>query len=101
MVELSNGDFTCGLRRPLAAEIDKRPLLTSKKTPITSVRYTVDKKHVLNTNRKPWSTNRLVALIPVRDVIWHLSHVTLLIVSKKHVNSSKMVRDTHKVSTEH
>jgi hypothetical protein len=53
VVELSNGDFTSGLRRPLAAEIDKRPLLTSQKTPITSERYTVDKKHVLNTTRKP------------------------------------------------
>jgi hypothetical protein len=27
---------------PLAAEIDKRPLLTSQKTPITNERYTVD-----------------------------------------------------------
>jgi hypothetical protein len=69
VVELSNGDFTCGLRRPLAAEIDKRPLLTSQKTPITNERSTVDKKHVLNTNRKPWSTNRLVASFPVYDVI--------------------------------
>jgi hypothetical protein len=50
--ELSNGDFTSGLELPLAAEIDKRPLLTSQKTPIPSDRYTVDKKHVLNTNRK-------------------------------------------------
>jgi hypothetical protein len=57
MVELSNGDFTSSLRRPLAVEMDKRPLLTSQKTPITSERYTVDKKHVLNTNRKSWSTN--------------------------------------------
>jgi hypothetical protein len=69
VVELSNGDFTSGLRRPLAAEIDKRPLMTSQKTPVTSERYTVDKKHVLNTNRKPWSTNRLVASFPVFDVI--------------------------------
>jgi hypothetical protein len=69
VVELSNGDFTSGLRRPLAAEIDKRPLLTSQKTPITYERYTVDKKHVLNTNRKPWSTNRLVASFPVYDVV--------------------------------
>jgi hypothetical protein len=69
VVELSNGDFTSGLRRPLAAEIDKRPLLTSQKTPITSERYTVDKKRVLNTNRKPWLTNRLVASFPVCDVI--------------------------------
>jgi hypothetical protein len=65
VVELSNGDFTSGLGRPLAAEIDKRPLLTSQKTPITSERYTIDKKHVLNTSRKPWSTNRLVASFPV------------------------------------
>jgi hypothetical protein len=77
VVELSNGDFTFGLRSPLAAEIDKRPLLTSQKKPITSERYTVDKKHVWNANRKPWSTNRLVASFPVCDVIEHLSHVTL------------------------
>jgi ABC-type thiamine transport system substrate-binding protein len=38
----SKADFTCGLQRPLAAEINKRPLLTSQKTPITSERYTVD-----------------------------------------------------------
>jgi hypothetical protein len=69
VVELSNGDFTSGRPRPIAAEIDKRPLLTSQKTPITSERYTVDKKRVLNTNRKPWSTNRLVASFPVCDVI--------------------------------
>jgi hypothetical protein len=69
VVELSNGDFTSGLRRPLAPEIDKRPLLTSQKTPITSERYIVDKTHVLNTNRKQWSTNRLVASFPVCDVI--------------------------------
>jgi hypothetical protein len=69
VVELSNGDFTSGLRLPLAAEIDKWPLLTSQKTPITSERCTVDKKHVLNTNRKPWSANRLVVSVPVCDVI--------------------------------
>jgi hypothetical protein len=69
VVELSKGDFTSGLRHPLAAEIDKRPLLTSQKTPITSERYTVDKKHVLNTNGKPWSANRLVASFPVCDAI--------------------------------
>jgi hypothetical protein len=46
VVELSKGDFTSGLRRPLEAEIDKRPLLTFQKTPITNERYTVDKKHV-------------------------------------------------------
>jgi hypothetical protein len=57
------------LRRPLAAEIDERPLLTSQKKPMTSERYTVDKKHVLNTNRKPWWTNQLVASFPICDVI--------------------------------
>jgi hypothetical protein len=76
VVELSNGGFTSGLERPLAAEIDKRPSLTSQNTPITSERYTVDKKHVLNTNWKSWSTNRLVASFPACDVIQHLSHVT-------------------------
>jgi hypothetical protein len=69
VVELSNGDSTFGMRRPIAAEIDKRPLLTSQKTPMTSERYTVDNKHVLNTNKKPWSINRLVASFPVCDVI--------------------------------
>jgi hypothetical protein len=76
MVELSNDDFTSGLRRPLAAEIDTRPLLTSQIMPITNERYTLDSKHVLNTNREPWSTNRLVASFPVCDVISHLGHVT-------------------------
>jgi hypothetical protein len=69
VVELSNDDFTRGLRRPLAAEIEKRPLLTSQKTLITSERYTVDLKHVLNARRKPWATNRLVASSSVCDVI--------------------------------
>jgi hypothetical protein len=69
VVELSIGDVTSGLRRPLAAVIDKRPLLTSQKTPMTSERYTVDSKHILNTNRKPWSINQLVTSFPVCDVI--------------------------------
>jgi hypothetical protein len=41
MVEPSNGESNSGLRRPLAAEIDKRPSLTAQKSPITSERYTV------------------------------------------------------------
>jgi hypothetical protein len=69
VVELSNGDFTFGFRRPLAGEIDKRPILTSQKAPVTSERYTVDKKHVLNTNRKPGSTNRFVASFTTCDII--------------------------------
>jgi hypothetical protein len=59
-VKESNDELTSSLTRPLAAEILKRPVLTSQKIPITSERYTVDSKHVLNTDRKPWSTNRLV-----------------------------------------
>jgi hypothetical protein len=54
VVALSTGDVTSGLQRSLAAEIDKRPLLTPQKTPIISERYTVDNKHVLNINMKPW-----------------------------------------------
>jgi hypothetical protein len=65
-VKLLNGDVTSDLRRLLAAEIDKPPLLTTHKTHITCERYTIVAKHVLNTDRKPWSTNRL---IPVCDVI--------------------------------
>jgi hypothetical protein len=44
-------------------------IIDLSKAPITSEGYTVDKKHVLNTKRKPWSTNRLVASFPVYDVI--------------------------------
>jgi hypothetical protein len=65
----SNGDFTSGITRHLAAEIVKPSLLTSQKSPITSERYTVDSKHVLNTNRKPWLTNRLVMALLICDVI--------------------------------
>jgi hypothetical protein len=32
VIELSNGDITSGLRRPLAAEIDNSSLLTSQNT---------------------------------------------------------------------
>jgi hypothetical protein len=66
MVELSNDDVTSGLRRPLAAEIDKWPSMTSH---ITLERYTVDSKHVLNGKQKQWSTDRLVTSFPVCDVI--------------------------------
>jgi hypothetical protein len=69
MVKLSNGDVTSDLRRPLAAEIDIPPLLSTQKTHITCERYTIDAKHVLNTDRKPWSTNRLVTSFPICDVI--------------------------------
>jgi hypothetical protein len=58
MVKLSNSDVTPDLRRPLAAEIDIPPLLNTQKTHITCERYTIDAKHVLNTDRKPWSTTR-------------------------------------------
>jgi hypothetical protein len=59
MIELSTHDVTYDSRRPLAAEIDKRPLLTSQIMPITNEWYTVNSKHELNINRKPWSTNRM------------------------------------------
>jgi hypothetical protein len=49
-----NGDFSSCLTLNLAAEIVKRPFLTCQKTPITSERYTVDSKHVLNAKRKLW-----------------------------------------------
>jgi hypothetical protein len=41
VVELSNGDVTCGLQRPLSAEFDERPLLTSQKMYKTCERCTV------------------------------------------------------------
>jgi hypothetical protein len=69
VVKLLNGYVTFDMRRPPAAEIDKLPLLSSQKAHITCDRYTIDAKHVLNTDRKPWSTNRLVTLFPVCDVI--------------------------------
>jgi hypothetical protein len=69
VVELSTSDVTSVLRRPLEAEIDNPQLRTSQKKPITCERYTADSKHVLNANRKLRSTNRLVTLSPVFDVI--------------------------------
>jgi hypothetical protein len=54
-----NSDVTSDLRRPLAVESFKPPLLNSHETHITCERYTIDAKHELNTDRKPWSTNRL------------------------------------------
>jgi hypothetical protein len=60
MVKLSNGDVTSDLRRPLAAEIDIPPILSTEKTHITCEWYTIDAKHIMSTNRKPWSTTRLV-----------------------------------------
>jgi hypothetical protein len=53
MIELSVGDVTAGLARAVAAEIDKPPFFDcSRKPHITCERYTMDMKHVLNTNRK-------------------------------------------------
>jgi hypothetical protein len=68
VVELSIGDVTSGLARPLAAEIDKSPLFESgRKSHIIRERYTLDPKHVLDTNRKPWSLYQLMTLLPVSD----------------------------------
>jgi hypothetical protein len=47
--KLSNDDITSGSRRPQAAEIDKPPLKTNDERQITSERYTMDTKHVLDT----------------------------------------------------
>jgi hypothetical protein len=68
MVTLSIDDVTSGLGRPLAAELDKPPLLTNGKSHITCERCAIDRKLVLNTNRKPWSLYLLVTSLPVSDV---------------------------------
>jgi hypothetical protein len=68
MVELSIDDVTSGLTRPLAAEIDKSPLFDCRlKSHITRERYTLDLKHVLDSNRKPWSLSQTITLLPVSD----------------------------------
>jgi hypothetical protein len=51
----SNGDVTRCLGRPLAADFDYPPLTTNLKPLITSKRFELHGKYVLNTNRKPWS----------------------------------------------
>jgi hypothetical protein len=43
------------------------------KTHITCERYTTNAKDVLNSDRKPWSTNQLVTSFPVCHVIQRLS----------------------------
>jgi hypothetical protein len=60
VIELTTGDVTSGLRRPLEAEMDKRQLLTCQKKQSTYERYTIDSKHEVNSYRKPRSTNRLM-----------------------------------------
>jgi hypothetical protein len=57
VVELSIDDVTSGLARPLAAEIAKSPLFDSRRKPhITRERLTIDRKHVLNADRKSMVT---------------------------------------------
>jgi hypothetical protein len=65
VVELSIGDITCGLARPLAAVIAKLLLMTNEKSPIICERCAIDWKLVLNTNRKPRS-------LPVSDITEHV-----------------------------
>jgi hypothetical protein len=65
MVALSTGDVASGLGRPLAAESDITPKSTTKKTSITLKQCMLDKKCVLNTNRKPCSSFRLVTSLRV------------------------------------
>lgn len=62
VVELLNSEVTSGFRRPLAAEIDERVILTTEKMHITCEGYTKDLKHGLNANRPETS-------LPVFDVI--------------------------------
>jgi hypothetical protein len=66
-VKESNGDFTSGLTRPLAAEIVFLPFSAITKALITSKRYKIDGKCPQNTNRKPWSPYRLVTSLPVSN----------------------------------
>jgi hypothetical protein len=68
MITLSIDDITSGLGRSLAAESDKPPLLTIEKSQITCERCAIDRKLVLNTNRKPWSLYLLMTSLPVSDV---------------------------------
>ena len=56
----SNGDVIYCLERPLAADFDYPPLTTNLKTLITSKRFELHGKYVLNTNRKPWSKFQIV-----------------------------------------
>ena len=55
MVKVSDGDVRFHAWRPLAADFDYPPLTTNLKTLITSKRFELQGKHVLNTNSKPWS----------------------------------------------
>jgi hypothetical protein len=73
--ELSIGDVTSGLPRPLAAEIAKPLLMTNQRSHITRERCAIDRNLVLNTNRKPWSIRRLVTSLPVSDVTEHVNDV--------------------------
>jgi hypothetical protein len=75
VVDLSTGDVTSGLPRPLAAEIAKPLLMTNQRSHITRERCAIDRNLVLNTNRKPWSIRRLVTSLPVSDVTEHVNDV--------------------------
>jgi hypothetical protein len=66
-VKKSNGDFTSGLIRPLAAEIVFLLFSATTKALITSKRYKIDGKCLQNTNRKPWSLYRLLTSLPVSN----------------------------------
>jgi hypothetical protein len=73
VVELSNGDATSGLRRPLEAEnrqtaitdLSKKCIELANGSQLTLNMY----KCVLNTKRKLWSTNQLVTSFPAYEVI--------------------------------
>jgi hypothetical protein len=68
IVALLTRDVTSGLGRPLAAEINKSPIFDCRrKSHLTSQRYTLETKHVLNTTWEAWSLHHLVKLFPVSD----------------------------------
>jgi hypothetical protein len=68
MITLTFDDATSDLGRPLAADIDKRRLMTNEKSHITSEQYAIDRKLVFNTNRKPLSLYQLVTSLPASDI---------------------------------
>jgi hypothetical protein len=79
MVELSNGDITSGSERLLAVENNKALLMTNEKAQITCEWHIIDMKHLLSTNRKPWSLNRQVTLFRVSDAYSDRNRKTAII----------------------
>jgi hypothetical protein len=68
VVELPIGDDTSVLARPLAAEIAKPLSMTNANSHIICDGSAIDRKLVLNANRKPWALYRLLTSLPLSDV---------------------------------